>query len=338
MQTISATYRVTTPMFLGGADPRGAPELRVPSIKGLLRFWWRAIRWSDFLAQCQNDKSAAFTELRKSEDALFGSIRTGQSSFLMSAAWAAAGSESPKVQSTWPPNQAFGSGYLGYGITESKRQALTHRTGWSEGCSFTVKCAFPKRAGEASQMVDARLKEINLAIRSLGMFGGLGARSRRGFGSVALNKVDQGPVNVETRDSLIQQINSLIPKTANGTELPPFTAFSRHAQVRLFDPDPKNFPARKVHDLLGESYRSFRGQPGRLRGASKRPMGLPLAGVDTARRRASPLVMHIHPVSSGHLGIVTFLPSEFHPDIPEGNTPKFFDVVHDWLNQLEKVQ
>ena len=245
MQTISATYRATTPMFLGGANPRGAPELRVPSIKGLLRFWWRAIRWPDFLGQCRNDKSRALNELRKYEDALFGSIRTGQSSFLMSAVWADIGGDSIKVQSTWPPNEALGSGYLGYGITESKRQALTHRTGWSESCSFTVKCAFPQRAGETSLMVDARMNEIRLAIRSLGMFGGLGARSRRGFGSVALSKVDQEPVNVETRNSLIQQINSLIPKTANGTELPPLTAFSRHAQIRLFDPDPKNFPAKE---------------------------------------------------------------------------------------------
>lgn len=30
-----------TPMFLAGADPHSA-ELRVPSVKGALRFWWRA--------------------------------------------------------------------------------------------------------------------------------------------------------------------------------------------------------------------------------------------------------------------------------------------------------
>lgn len=32
MRTISATYRVTTPMFLGGADQQA--ELRLPSFKG----------------------------------------------------------------------------------------------------------------------------------------------------------------------------------------------------------------------------------------------------------------------------------------------------------------
>jgi CRISPR-associated protein Cmr1 len=33
---------IVTPMFLAGADGK-TPELRPPSIKGMLRFWWRAI-------------------------------------------------------------------------------------------------------------------------------------------------------------------------------------------------------------------------------------------------------------------------------------------------------
>ena len=40
-----ATYQVTTPLFLGGAKPEDSAELRPPSIKGLLRFWFRAIVW-----------------------------------------------------------------------------------------------------------------------------------------------------------------------------------------------------------------------------------------------------------------------------------------------------
>ena len=44
---LTATFAVTTPLFLGGADlQNGRPELRPPSIKGVLRFWWRALAWS----------------------------------------------------------------------------------------------------------------------------------------------------------------------------------------------------------------------------------------------------------------------------------------------------
>lgn len=42
MHTITFTCEVITPMFLAGAD-RQTPELRPASIKGALRFWWRAM-------------------------------------------------------------------------------------------------------------------------------------------------------------------------------------------------------------------------------------------------------------------------------------------------------
>jgi hypothetical protein len=31
---LTVTLETVTPMFLGGADPRGTPELRVPSVRG----------------------------------------------------------------------------------------------------------------------------------------------------------------------------------------------------------------------------------------------------------------------------------------------------------------
>ncbi|WP_143108945.1 type III-B CRISPR module RAMP protein Cmr1, partial [Bathymodiolus thermophilus thioautotrophic gill symbiont] len=44
MKTIVATYRIITPMFISGAKVTEA-ELRIPSIKGAIRFWWRALNW-----------------------------------------------------------------------------------------------------------------------------------------------------------------------------------------------------------------------------------------------------------------------------------------------------
>ena len=71
---LTATYRVVTPMFLGGADPLREAELRVPSFKGALRFWWRAIMWSEVLD---------LVRLRQCEAALFGSSEAGQSKVLI---------------------------------------------------------------------------------------------------------------------------------------------------------------------------------------------------------------------------------------------------------------
>ncbi|WP_345894648.1 type III-B CRISPR module RAMP protein Cmr1 [Phaeodactylibacter xiamenensis] len=42
MESITFHCKVITPMFLAGADGQ-TPELRAPSIKGAMRFWWRAL-------------------------------------------------------------------------------------------------------------------------------------------------------------------------------------------------------------------------------------------------------------------------------------------------------
>lgn len=56
------TCKVITPMFLHGADNK-IPEFRAPSIKGAMRFWWRAVN-----ASVDNDK------LIEREKILFGGI------------------------------------------------------------------------------------------------------------------------------------------------------------------------------------------------------------------------------------------------------------------------
>jgi CRISPR-associated protein Cmr1 len=172
-------------------------------------------------------------------------------------------------------------------------------------------------------------------MQAMGFFGGLGSRSRRGFGSICLTKLDDQSVPMPSVNTLKDQIRNVIPD-AEGVDLPPFTAFSQHTRI-LLTQSANNFSARQAHEELGNLYRDFRGQPGRLRGATKRSLGLPLTGVDTERRRASPVFMHIHPVEQSHVAIVTFLPAEFHPDYPQGNSPEFYSVIHEWLNQMEVV-
>jgi hypothetical protein len=41
--TLEATFCIVTPLFLGGAEPNDRAELREASIKGALRFWYRAV-------------------------------------------------------------------------------------------------------------------------------------------------------------------------------------------------------------------------------------------------------------------------------------------------------
>lgn len=43
MEKLTVTLKTVTPMFLGGANPNDTAELRAPSIKVALMFWYRAI-------------------------------------------------------------------------------------------------------------------------------------------------------------------------------------------------------------------------------------------------------------------------------------------------------
>ncbi len=63
---LSVTLKTVTPLFLGGADPRGEPELRAASVRGALRFWLRAL-----LGGVLGDKD--LNALRQAESAVFGS-------------------------------------------------------------------------------------------------------------------------------------------------------------------------------------------------------------------------------------------------------------------------
>ena len=70
---LEAVFRVVTPLFLGGADGTEA-EIRAASLKGALRFWYRATSYS---------AGADITTIKKKEEEIFGSSEKGQSSFLI---------------------------------------------------------------------------------------------------------------------------------------------------------------------------------------------------------------------------------------------------------------
>ena len=71
METMTFECETVTPMFLAGADGR-TPELRPPSIKGSMRFWWRAM-----------NGHLPIGELKSRESEIFGSSdeKIGRSKF-----------------------------------------------------------------------------------------------------------------------------------------------------------------------------------------------------------------------------------------------------------------
>lgn len=70
VEKITFGCHVLTPMFLAGADGTerdAVPELRAPSLKGAMRFWWRAV-------QAEEDRE----RLKKTEAGIFSGTGKAQ--------------------------------------------------------------------------------------------------------------------------------------------------------------------------------------------------------------------------------------------------------------------
>ncbi len=298
MTVLTATYRIVTPMFIGNAEQK-ADSLRPPSIKGALRFWWRALNWG----RCRRKTgtvSEALKQLHQQEAYLFGSAAdeagSGQGRLLLRVSQPSR----MALETVWPQNNT-GSGYLGYGLMATNDQL--HREGLKEGADFCLELRC--KPGTPLSDVDALIETL----RVWSLFGGLGSRARRGFGAVTLlelngqdERLDQSAYEAAARQILSDAVDV--------DAFPPYTAFNGHARFGIVATGRE---ARETHNQAGLMYKNHRGQASELRGAAKIPFGLPLQGVDVENRRASPLLFHIHALRDGSFAAgVLYLPAEFH--------------------------
>lgn len=333
MKTVEAKFRIVTPMFIGGADQTPSDGIRPPSVKGALRFWWRALNWGKFRKDTKDDVSA-LRDLHKEEARLFGAaaktekgrVTRGQGCFLLEVIHQP---DLKRFVDNWPQAHTRNgvkskSGYLGLGLFQmnehQQRQAI------EEGAEFTLRLLFRPDTDKKD------MEEIRKALVALGLFGGLGSRSRRGFGSVAL-------VNLDGKDSgstlsiaeYKKDIGAFLSQILKSSDLPPFTAFSQ--QIKVGHGNAGN-PARQVHSNAGSRYLNHRRGPGSLRGDAKRWFGLPLEGTSTPdKRRSSPLFFHIHPIGKQFVCLNLFLPAKFLPE--EATKPDDYANVISFFDELE---
>jgi CRISPR-associated protein Cmr1 len=305
--TITATFRVVTPMFLGGAYPTAEAEVRLPSIKGALRFWWRAMMWG---------RITNVDELRRQEADLFGSCDTGQSRFLMQMSPALV--ETNTVNESWPP--ASWQRYSGYGL-QDKGERRFIRAGSEWTVSFNPRRCTPEQTSQ-----------ITAAIQLFGLVGGLGSRSRKGWGSITLVRMEgaswQYPVS---GDAWNQAVQCLLPASrANTATYTAFTTAARWNFGQSFQSaiSAQQWLAKKYQERVKSTDpKGDRAQFGLPR-QFKRPTP------PRNERRSSPLFLHIHQCPNGHaLPTAMWLPSSFlenNAAIPGSGTSgrQFVETLH----------
>ena len=347
---IEATYRVVTPMFCGGAEPDKRAELRPSSFKGVLRFWWRALAWSRL--------GGDLGQIKQQEDALFGSADGGQSSVSMRLVpgpvprSVAKGEVLTVAQSGGGP-VGEGARYLGYGVMRGvgKNAGQLTRPCLRSPFEFTVRMRVREGARNESDH-RSQLASLVDALICLGTRGGMGAKSRKGYGSLVLRSlIVDGEQRWRSPQTIFDLRESLrdLRRNHGAPDLPEYTALSAQARQVLV-PSNKN-EAMDLLDLVGRElmrYRSW-GRGGRVLGqdseknfeddhdlmkGSRRnrhperiAFGLPhnynygkrrheQVGPHDPKldRRASPLFIHIHECGDTPVAILSFLPARFLPD------------------------
>jgi CRISPR-associated protein Cmr1 len=151
-------------MFLAGADGQ-TPELRAPSIKGAMRFWWRAL-----------NGHLGVKEMKAKEDGIFGGVTENAASrSKVTLRVKQNGIKTGRLPRTKDDKiQNPGIHYLWYTIPMNN-----DRPGIWEG-DFTV---------QLTSFESLALEEAAFSFWMLANFGGLGTRSRRGAGSFKIKHV-----------------------------------------------------------------------------------------------------------------------------------------------------
>ena len=232
--TYRLRFRVETPCFCGGAEAATEPCIRAASLRGALRFWLRALSAHHF---------------RAADYALFGSCNLSSSVTLTVDTHRFNAEPSGR----FPPEIA----YLAYGLTRRKQIPC--------GSEIKVSVSFSKGA-------DERIKRLFfLSVCGLVVFGGVGARTRRGFGTLSLTAFEPQDESSEVlswinagAEGMAEVAERVIQESAELASgfgepenvLPPVSFASDGAEVYI---SRQNYgSAEAAHRRLGALMRAFR--------------------------------------------------------------------------------
>jgi len=334
MRQLVARFEITTPSFLGGMESN-ILGLRGPSLRGVLRFWWRALMY----ARMEYD----LPSLHKKESALFGSSASGTGLVQLLPARLLKNPHSIPWDAV--TSQGDGLKYLGYGVNQ--RQAL------SAPLEFDLPVIIRAPGGDVRDGGDG----VNEALILMGMIGGIGARSRRGWGSLSLQHIEEdgkvtwkAPHDSVTLKAIWHDLSGNQGTVAKPFALPPFTVLSAWTRIYLLE---TGNTALSVLNHVGEEFQRYRsfGQHGKVAGrpaeqnfrddhdlmvratqgtppthAPERTVfGLPhnywfsstkqkVIVTSSNQRRASPLFLHVQRLAETYAVVAGILPAVFISD------------------------
>ncbi len=329
MNYVDLHLELLTPAFLAGANQQ-AVELRAASIKGLLRWWWRA---------SEGHRFPSSIELAKAEAKLFGSAEMKLKSPLQVSvemlspgdAVIARGTNAPTSSAEYSYQRRERDGgirsgkaqalhYLGYGPIRpasreereaaeagrdpallgpdrrAKRGAVYIRPAFEAGTRFKIRLAW--RDGVLSHDQQDQL------LRACGgwlALGGLGCRSRKGFGSLQLVEpvAASGPhVGERAANGIREAI-----ETYRSQGEPLANVLPKWPQLRFRQILHQTAPKSSWKEALGALALEYRKLRPRIKDRERRF----ICG-EANPRRASSVFLSVHRHEQGFVGIMVALP------------------------------
>lgn len=287
METREFEVEVVTPLFLGGSDPAKA-ELRFPPIKGLIRFWWRALYGSDDLK-----------EMKEREERIFGSTNCKSTLSILLR----------KAENIIPVKKNLNKGtefkvknfklgiidYLAFGLRENRQGYNKEHI--EPGNHFSINLQVKKENAD----------QVFNSLDHLIHFGGLGAKSRNGFGSLALK-------------------NCQIPELNNQYEVKEFTSYSN--KTKLFTNFNKHNDWIAALSEIGLAYRIARME---INKSKRLLIAKPIVQLGNNERHSKPYFLHVNKRPDGkYQGQILFMPYNYHDS---SKRKEYFEVCEK-MNQI----
>jgi len=281
---LQATLETVTPLFLGGSDPRGQPELRAASFRGAMRFWLRAL-----LGGVLGDRP---DKIFQCESQVFGSTDHA----------------SPVVVRLELHN--LGSD----GFNPLPHKQVTFRfNGFKPGQRFDI-CLL-------SRDEDA-LQQAQKALQLLCYLGGLGRRSRRGFGSLQITDGElalMAKTAKELGNALKQRLDAILPSSfAKSTDVPRFPILHPDwAQIKVCDEEFSDWE-QAIKFVMKRAHQHKN----------------PALGFANPRQ-ASPVHVHVTRLSTGKYALVlTTMLSQLNPKLSGADPQKLVDFLNDFKGDV----
>jgi CRISPR-associated protein Cmr1 len=192
-------YRLITPLFGGGVEPNKADPVTVvrgTEVRGQLRFWWRATRGGQF----KGDLNA----MCKAEEAIWGSAaaegKPGPSKVIISISNVKDTQEFQKIPNKKGKEVDVGHLYSPYSYVAFSLRAESGKPAGKlrqEGIEFTLTITFPRQLEKPFDHLELK-QEVEASLWAWETFGGIGARTRRGFGALQSITIDGKPMGLPT--------------------------------------------------------------------------------------------------------------------------------------------